>query len=80
MFVERRHYSHDIFEETPDYRCIVVGCLRLTFVYSMLDEKRAEREAEEERRKEEQSAVDVEALFAHDLEQDASWYIKSTFS
>ena len=26
------------------------------------------------------SAVDVEALFAHDLEQDASWYIKSTFS
>jgi len=55
---ERRHYSHDIFEETPDY--------------SMLDEKRAEREAEEERRKEEQSAVDVEALFAHDLEQDAS--------
>lgn len=47
---ERNHYTDKIFEETPDY--------------SLLDEIQERREAEEARRKEEQSAVDVEALFS----------------
>jgi len=49
---ERKHYSSRIIEETPDY--------------NMLDELADKREEEEKRRKDEQSAVDVESLFAAD--------------
>lgn len=47
---ERKHFSKHIYQETPDY--------------SMLDERNAQREQEEFRRKMAESAVDVDALFA----------------
>eukprot|EP00656_Telonema_subtile_P040747 TRINITY_DN4582_c0_g1_i5.p1 TRINITY_DN4582_c0_g1~~TRINITY_DN4582_c0_g1_i5.p1 ORF type:complete len:286 (-),score=69.03 TRINITY_DN4582_c0_g1_i5:877-1734(-) len=56
LLPERKHYERSLYSETPDF-------------YE-LDDIRADREERERRKKEEDSAVDVEALFSADLEDE----------
>lgn len=56
LLPERKHYERSLYSETPDF-------------YE-LDDIRADREERERRKKEEDSAVDVEALFSAEMEDE----------